>query len=65
MIRLCRVVIGWITIVLAATAATAQQSANMVSETVTTVRDRDLNGARRVSEPVMTCANESKGSEEV
>ena len=45
MTRLCRVVIGWISIVLAATAATAQQSANMVSETVTTVRDRDLNRA--------------------
>jgi hypothetical protein len=65
MVRLCRVVIGWFSIVLAATAATAQQSGSTVTETVATVRDRDLNRAQRVSEPVVTCTNQSKGSEEV
>jgi len=64
MARLRRIVIGSFTIVLAAAAATAQQS-GMVTETVTTRRDRDLNGAQRVSEPVVTCTSQSKGSEEV
>jgi hypothetical protein len=65
MARLRRVVIGWFTIVLAATAATAQQSGGMVTETVTTVRNRDLNGAQRAAEQVATCANQNQGSEEV
>jgi hypothetical protein len=65
MARLCRVVIGWFSIALAATSATAQQSGSTVTERVTTVRDRDLNTAQRVSEPVLTCTNQSTGSEEV
>ena len=41
-------------IVLAATAALAQQSGGTVTETVTTRRDRDLNGREAVSERVVT-----------
>lgn len=53
-VKLYRVVIGSFLIVLATTAAIAQPSGNIVTETVATVRDRDLNGAQRVSELVLT-----------
>ncbi len=41
-------------IVLATTSAMAQQSVGTVTETVTTRRDRDLNGREAVSEEVVT-----------
>lgn len=63
--KLWRVVIGSLSIVLAATAAPAQQSASTVTETVTTDHDRNLNGARRVSEKVVTRTTQGKDSEEV
>jgi hypothetical protein len=63
--KLLRVVIGSFSIVLVATAATAQQSGSTVTETVATVRDRDLNGAQLVSELVVTRTTQTKGSEEV
>jgi hypothetical protein len=65
MAKLFRVVIGSFSMVLAATAATAQQSGSTVTETVATVRDRDLNGAQRVSELVVTRTTQGKGSEQV
>jgi hypothetical protein len=63
--KLFHVVIGSFSILLAATTATAQQSGSTVTETVATVRDRDLNGAQRVSELVVTRTTQTKGSEEV
>jgi hypothetical protein len=63
--KLRRVVIGSLSIVLAATAATAQQSGSTVSETVTTVRDRDVNGADCVSETVVTRTTTGQDREEV
>ena len=48
------VVAGWCWIVLTATAALAQQGGGTVTETVTTRRNRDLNGRESVSEKVVT-----------
>ena len=62
---LWRVVIGSFSIILAATAAPAQQSARTVTETVTTDHDRNLNGDKRVSEKVVTRTTQDKDSEEV
>lgn len=65
MAKLYRVVIGSFSIVLAATSATAQPNGSAVTETVATVRDRDVNGAQRVSELVVTRTTQGKDSAEV
>jgi hypothetical protein len=44
----------WLCIVLAVTTTMAQQSVRTVAETVTTRRDRDLNGREAVTEKVVT-----------
>jgi hypothetical protein len=64
-VKLRRVVIGSLSIFLAATAATAQQSGSTVSETVATVRDRDVNGAESVSETVVTRTTTDKDKDRV
>ncbi len=56
-------VLFWI--VLAATTAMAQQSVGTVTETVTTRRDRDLNGREAVSEEVVTHRARTKDEERV
>jgi hypothetical protein len=52
-------------IVLAATAALAQQSGGSVTETVTTLRKRDLNGRDVVSEKVVTHRDRTSDEERV
>ena len=52
-------------IVLAATTAMAQQSVGTVTETVTTRRERDVNGREAVSEEVVTHRARTKDEERV
>ena len=63
LIRPHRVVTVWCWIALAATTAMAQQSAGMVTESVTT--RRDLNGRDVVSEKVVTHRDRTKDEERV
>ena len=56
-------VLFWI--VLAATTAMAQQSVGTVTETVTTRRERDVNGREAVSEEVVTHRARTKDEERV
>jgi hypothetical protein len=64
-IRRRSVVTALFWIVLAATTAMAQQSIGTVTETVTTRRDRDLNGRQTVSEEVVTHRARTKDEERV
>jgi hypothetical protein len=65
LIRRRRVITVWCSIVLAATSAMAQQSGGTVTETVTTRRDRDLNGREVVSEKVVTHRDRTSDEERV
>jgi hypothetical protein len=62
--NLSRIVVGSVAIVLAATNATAQSRGSTI-EALVTVQDRDLNGAQRASEMVLTRTTQNKDSEEV
>lgn len=64
MAKLSRIVVGSVAIVLAATNATAQSRGSTI-EALVTVQDRDLNGAQRASEMVLTRTTQNKDSEEV
>ena len=59
------VVTAFCWIVLAATAALAQQGGGTITETVTTRRTRDLNGKEAVSEKVVTHRDRTNGEERV
>jgi hypothetical protein len=60
-----RVVIGLLWAVLAPAAATAQQSAGTETETIATLRNRDLNGTVSVDEKVVTHRTRTNDDERV